>query len=268
MSENIYITIKEASEISGRQPRTIRYHLQKFRESSPTKKKLEESVKYEQDVYGNKILLINKAFIFELYPSIKKGVAKGNVKGGVIGNDEGSAIAMQKAQPDINEIEGLVQNRMKVMAEAHNREIDNLKQAHSEYLERLDKGAINMMNNHEAEIVRLQNTNQQMIKQLTTDKQYLQLQLNTKDETMKVLLEELKALRIERGNMNTDFIPIEQVQDQGAEIDEAEESKEEVEIKPGENEVNENIDEKIEMDIDEAIAKGITFSEWLNRKDK
>lgn len=255
MSNIKWITIRQASELTDRQPRTIRYHLQKFKESKPSIKKLDNSIKYIQGDYDQSILMINEAFIFELYPSVKKRVAKGNVKGVQNDNDKGGAIAMQQAQPNVNEIEDLVQRRIKVMTDAHNRELDNLKQAHADYLERLDKGAINMMNNHENEIGRLQQSNQQQIKQLSTDKQYLQLQLNSKDETMKILLEEMKQMRIERGNLNTDFVQIEE-QKPINEIEEIEEIKQPI-VKEEPKAKN------IEIDIDEAIANGMTFTEWL-----
>lgn len=275
MAEIKWITIREASELTERQPRTIRYHLQKFRDSQPSLRKLNNSIKYIAGDYDNSILMINQEFIFELYPSVKKRVAKGGAKGMQNDNAKGDVIAMQQTQPNVNEIEDLVQRRLKVMTEAHNREIENLKNAHADYLERLDKGAINMMNMHESEINRLQQSNQQQIKQLTTDKQYLQLQLNTKDETMKVLLDEMKALRIERGNINTDYVQIEQV-----------ETKREIEETNIINDVDEVVDtsppgddqttkktatenkEIEEMDIDEAIQKGMTFSEWLSRKNE
>lgn len=255
MSNIKWITIRQASELTDRQPRTIRYHLQKFKESKPSIKKLDNSIKYIQGDYDQSILMINEAFIFELYPSVKKRVAKGNAKGVQNDNDKGGAIAMQQTQPNVNEIEDLVQRRIKVMTEAHNRELENLKQAHADYLERLDKGAINMMNNHENEIGRLQQSNQQQIKQLSTDKQYLQLQLNSKDETMKILLEEMKQMRIERGNLNTDFVQIEE-QKPINEIEEIEEIKQPI-VKEEPKAKN------IEIDIDEAIANGMTFTEWL-----
>mgnify|MGYP003147662676 FL=1 len=271
MADIKWITIKEASELTGRQPRTIRYHLQKYKDSKPTAKELDNSIKYIQDRYDQKLLMINEAFIFKLYPSVKKRVAKGSAKGMQNDNAKGNAITMQQpTQPSVNEIEDLVQKRMQVMAEAHKREIDNLKSAHADYLERLDKGAINMMNNHENEITRLQQSNQQQIKQLTSDKQYLQLQLNTKDETVKVLLEEMKQLRIQASNTNTDFVQIEQVEST-PEIEETNIINEDV------SESTPSVDlatdkepqtEQNEMDIDDAIAKGMTFAEWLSLKNK
>ena len=274
MADIKWITIREASELTGRQPRTIRYHIQKFKDSKPTIKKLNDSIKYIQDRYDQKLLMINEAFIFTLYPSVKKRVAKGNAKGMQNDNAKGDVIAMQQAQPNVNEIEDLVQRRLKVMSEAHNREIENLKSAHADYLERLDKGAINMMNMHESEITRLQQSNQQQIKQLTTDKQYLQLQLNSKDETMKMLLDEMKALRIERGNINTDYVQIEQVEPK-KEIEETEiiNDVDEVDVSRvsrdhATKETATENKEIEEMDIDEAIQKGMTFSEWLSRKNE
>ena len=163
---NQWITIREASELTGRQPRTIRYHSQKFRDSKPSLKKLNDCINYISGDYDQSILMINEAFIFELYPSVKKRVAKGGAKGMQNDNAKGGEIAMQQTQPNVNEIEDLVQRRLKVMTEAHNREIENLKSAHADYLERLDKGAINMMNMHESEITRLQQSNKQQIKQL------------------------------------------------------------------------------------------------------
>jgi len=274
MADIKWITIREASELTERQPRTIRYHLQKFRDSQPSIKKLNNSIKYISGDYDQSILMINEAFIFELYPSVKKRVAKGGAKAMQNDNAKGDVIAMQQPQPNVNEIEDLVQRRLKVMTEAHNREIDNLKSAHADYLERLDKGAINMMNMHESEITRLQQSNQQQIKQLTTDKQYLQLQLNSKDETVKVLLDEMKALRIERGNINTDYVQIEQVEpkqeieetniiNDGDEVDVSRVSRDHATKEPATE--NKEIEE---MDIDEAIQKGMTFSEWLSRKNE
>ena len=254
MSNIKWITIREASELTERQPRTIRYHLQKFKESEPALKKLNDSIKYISGDYDQSILMINEQFIFELYPSVKKRVAKGIAKGVQDDNVKGGAIAMQQAQPSINEIEELVERRLKVMTEAHTRELDNLKQAHNDYLERLDNGAINMMDNHKSEIIRLQQSNQQQIGQLSTDKQYLQLQLNSKDETMKILLDEMKHLRIERGNINTDFVQIEE-QEEKPGIEEIEE----IEVQPKQ--------EKKQMDIDEAIKKGMTFSDWLTSNE-
>lgn len=255
MAKIKWITIREASELTGRQPRTIRYHIQKFKEKKPSVKDLNNCINYIEDRFDQKLLMINEDFIFKLYPSSKKGIAKG-VEDGVKGdNMQSNVIAGQQAQPNVNEIEDLVQRRIKVMTEAHNRELENLKQAHADYLERLDKGAINMMNNHENEIGRLQQSNQQQIKQLSTDKQYLQLQLNSKDETVKILLEEMKQMRIERGNLNTDFVQIEE-QKPINEIEEIEEIEEPI-VKEEPKAKN------VEIDIDEAIANGMTFTEWL-----
>ena len=265
MSDIKWITIKQASEITERQPRTIRYHLQKFRDSKPSLKKLNNSIKYIQGDYDQSILMINEAFIFELYPSVKKRVAKGTAKPMQNDNVKGGDIA----QPSISEIESLVQQRMKVLTDAHKREIENLQKAHSDYLERLDKGAINMMNNHENEIVRLQNASQQRIKELNNDKQYLQLQLNTKDETLKMLMEEMKQMRIERSNTNTDFVQIEQVEETRNDIEETKIINEGDNVSASADHVSpgQQPSPKSEMDIDEAIAKGMTFSEWLSLKN-
>jgi len=54
-------------------------------------------------------------------------------------NMQSGAIASQQSQPNINEIEDLVQRRMKVMNEANNREVQNLKEAHANYLELLKR---------------------------------------------------------------------------------------------------------------------------------
>ena len=273
MAQIKWITIREASELTGRQPRTIRYHIQKFKEKKPSVKELNNCINYIEDRFDQKLLMINEAFIFKLYPSAKKRVAKGDEEGVKNDNMQSGAIASQQSQPNINEIEDLVQRRMKVMNEANNREVQNLKEAHANYLELLKSDVLNLMSNHQNEIVRLQESNQQQVKQLTNDKQYLQLQLNTKDETVKILLEEMKALRIERGNVNTDYVQIEQV-----------EPKQEIEETNIINDVDEVVDtsplgddhatkktatkneENNQLDIDEAIQQGMTFADWLNRK--
>jgi len=272
MAQIKWITIREASELTGRQPRTIRYHIQKFKEKKPSVKELNNCINYIEDRFDQKLLMINEAFIFKLYPSAKKGIAKGVEDGVKDDNMQSGAIASQQSQPNINEIEDLVQRRMKVMNEANNREVQNLKEAHANYLELLKSDVLNLMSNHQNEIVRLQESNQQQVKQLATDKQYLQLQLNTKDETVKILLEEMKALRIERGNVNTDYVQIEQV-----------EPKQEIEETKIINDVDEVADSRVsrdhatketateneennQLDIDEAIQQGMTFADWLNRK--
>ena len=76
MTDIKWICIKSASKLTGRQPRTIRYHIQKFKETNPSIKELKESFKYIKDIHNQSMLMINEAFIFELYPSLKMGVPK------------------------------------------------------------------------------------------------------------------------------------------------------------------------------------------------
>ena len=79
---------------------------------------------------------------------------------------------------------------------------------------------------------------------------------------MKILLDEMKHLRIERGNINTDFVQIEE-QEQKPVIEDVEE------IALGDNfKVEEEPkQEKKQMDIDEAIKKGMSFSDWLTSNE-
>lgn len=249
MSQNKYIPIKEAEQLTGKTARTIRYHLQKFKETTNNKKLLDSVFRYDKDDYDNDLLLINIAFLSKLYPGTMQRVEKG------LQDSNAKVLQQDQTRPSANEIEELVQMRMKVMQDAHQKEIERLEKAHQDYLERLDAGAIRMIDQHNKVVDLLSKTNDSLQKQLVA-----------KDETARYLIEQIKELKQEKQIEESSYIDMTKVKDDveadltlsgSAETIQEAEQVDEIE------QVQEQKKDNSPKDIDEALEQGMSFAEWM-----
>jgi len=70
-----YITLKEAEKLTNKNPRTIRYHIAKYKENVTSEEQLHKMFKYKEDTIGNYVLYINKDFLNSIYPNeIERGL--------------------------------------------------------------------------------------------------------------------------------------------------------------------------------------------------
>jgi len=70
-----YITIKEAEKLTGKNSRTIRYHIAKYKENVTSEEQLQKMFPYKKDNYGNFVLYINIKFLESIYSNeIERGL--------------------------------------------------------------------------------------------------------------------------------------------------------------------------------------------------
>jgi hypothetical protein len=261
MSQKTYIPIKEAEQLTGKSARTIRYHLQKFKETTNNKKILDSVFRYDKDDYDNDLLLINIDFLNKLYPN---SIA---MSGNRLQDGNAKVLQQDQTRPSASEIEDLVQMRMKVMQDAHQKEIERLEKAHQDYLERLDAGAIRMIEQHDKVVDLLSKTNDSLQKQLVA-----------KDETARYLIEQIRELKQEKQIEESSYIDMTNVKNEveaemdnvasqhdPSEADAVQEAEQVDEVR--EQSIEQPIKDNSPKDIDEALKKGMSFAEWMSRQN-
>lgn len=250
MKAGTYITLKEATELTGKNPRTIRYHLQKFREVTNDKKILDSVFRYKEIDKDNYLLLINIDFIKKLYPAVvNEGLKKTNE---IKENVSTEPMKYDQTRPSPSEIEDLVQMRMKVMQDAHQKEIERLEKAHQDYLERLDAGAIRMIDQHNKVVDLLSKTNDSLQKQLVA-----------KDETARYLIEQIRELKQEKQITESSYIDIKN--DVEAELDNvaSQHDPSNAETIQDAEPIDEAEQDTRPKNIDEALSQGMSFADWM-----
>jgi len=256
-----WITLQQASNISGKSERTIRHYITQLRKKHADK--FEGSYyKYDLQDNGKYTLVVKRSFI--VGKESDSTSSKSNVKAGkVVSQTQQSKVL---SQPSVNEIEALTERRIRLLRESHKEEISRLKEevkrvedrhvkeldrqedSHQKLLDTLDVAAVRMIEQH--------NGTTEMSKGQVNR---LEQQLIAKDEIMKQLLEDMRALRLERSDVVSNYIEVsdkptdEQKEEALRDLEEIEEVDNQEEI------------EDLETKIDKAIDSDLSFADWLSR---
>ena len=247
-----WITLQQASNISGKSERTIRHYITQVRKK--------HGDKFENDYYtyqlqenGKYTLLVKRSFITGRSERLaNKNVSQSVAK--VVSQDEAGDESVVKSQPSLNEIEDLVDKRVKLIREMHKEEIERIEGNHNKLLEQLEVGALRMIDQ--------QNRTTELLKGQVNR---LEQQLLAKDELVKTMIEEMRAMRLERNETVSNYIDV-------ASSTPSEEQKteafEDVINESDLDDFESNDADGLNNEIDDAINSNMTFAEWMERSNK
>lgn len=260
-----WITLKQASNISGKSERTIRHYVTKVRKEFGDKYE-NDYYKYELQATGKYTLVVKHSFI------TGKDVANKTSNA----NDSVSKVAKElkdarTVNPGLNEIEELVERRSKIINERHETELKRVEQRHREEMERLDTNNNKLLDTLEVGAIRMIDQHNSTTDMLKGQVNRLEQQLLAKDEIMKGLLDDMRAIRLERNEVVSNYIDVPSVpteeQKNEALRDEVFEEVIEDEQTDLDNEIEVNINrDELESEIDKAIKNNMSFADWLSRK--
>lgn len=239
-----WITLKQASNISGKSERTIRYYITQLRKKFGDKYE-NEYYTYQLQDNGKRSLLVKRSFVSGKKTITDNSNSVASVSKVARQSDEPKKIIVE---PGINDIEQLVERRIKLVREMHKEELDRIDNQHKTLLDNLEVGAIRMIDQH--------NRTTDMLKGQVNR---LEQQLIAKDEIMKTLLEDMRTMRLERNEVVSNYIDVADTKpinkEEQVTIDELDDIED----------INEEDDKSVQDDIDKAIDSNMSFAEWMKR---
>ena len=239
-----WITLKQASNISGKSERTIRYYITQLRKKHGDKYE-NEYYTYQLQDNGKRSLLVKRSFISGKKQNVDSSNKVANVSNVATQVDETKKVIVE---PNINDIEALVERRIKLVRDMHKEELERIDNQHKTLLDNLEVGAIRMIEQH--------NRTTDMLKGQVNR---LEQQLISKDEIMKTLLEDMRAMRLERNETVSNYIDVANTKPTDENEDSLIDELEDIE------DINEEEDKKVQEDIDKAIESDMSFAEWMKR---
>lgn len=247
-----WITLQQASNISGKSERTIRHYITQVRKK--------HGDKFENDYYtyqlqenGKYTLLVKRSFITGRSEKLANNSASQPVAR-VDSQEEIKTGNIVRSQPTLDEIEDLVEKRVKLIREMHKEEIERIEGSNNKLLEQLEVGALRMIDQH--------NRTTELLKGQVNR---LEQQLIAKDELVKTMIEEMRAMRLERNETVSNYIDV-------ASSTPSEEQKteafEDVINEADLDDFESNDADGLDNEIDDAINSNMTFAEWMERSNK
>lgn len=260
-----WITLKQASNISGKSERTIRHYVTQVRKKFGDKFE-NDYYKYELQPNGKYTLIVKHSFITGKDVANKTSNANASVSN--VANDLKTS---RNVNPGLNDIEELVERRTKIINERHELELKRIEQRHREEMERLDSNNNKLLDTLEVGAVRMIDQHNNTTDMLKGQVNRLEQQLLAKDEIMKGLLDDMRAIRLERNEVVSNYIdvpsvPTEEQKNEALRDEVFQEVIDEEQIDL-DDKIEDNINRnELESDIEKAIENNMTFADFLSRK--